>query len=122
MKKTFLFTTFFLAAFSLLGSGGINATCLEGMAGNEDDGNCAAGRVSFSGTGYPTSVHITVTRGSTGEVIDDYDYESSVGMIEFTETLVPADTYLVPADTYNVRLTASNGLLVTKNVTTGGGN
>jgi hypothetical protein len=115
MKKTFLFTTFFLAAFSLLGSGGINATCLEGRAGNEDDGTCAAGRVSFSGTGYPTSVHITVTRGSTGEVIDDYDYESSVGTIEFTETLVPADTY-------NVRLTASNGLLVTKNVTTGGGN
>ena len=115
MKNTFLFTTFFLAAFSLLGSGGINATCQEGRAGNEDDGNCAAGRVYFSGTGYPTSVHITVTRGSTGEVIDDYDYESSVGTIEFTETLVPADTY-------NVRLTASNGLLVTKNVTTGGGN
>jgi hypothetical protein len=115
MKKTLLFTTFFLAAFSLLGSGGINATCLEGRVGNEDDGNCAAGRVSFTGSGYPNSVHITVTRGSTGEVIDDYDYESSVGMIEFTETLVPADTY-------NVRLTASNGLLVTKNVTTGGGN
>jgi hypothetical protein len=115
MKKTFLFTTFFLAAFSLFGSGGINATCLEGTVGNQDDGNCAAGRVSFTGSGYPNSVHITVTRGSTGEVIDDYDYESSVGTIEFTETLVPADTY-------TVRLTASNGMLVTKNVTTGGGN
>jgi hypothetical protein len=117
MKKTLLFTTFFVAAFSLLGSGGINATCLEGTVGNGDgnNSNCAAGRVSFSGTGYPTSVHITVTRGSTGEVIDDYDYESSVGTIEFTETLVPADTY-------SVRLTASNGMLVTKDVTTGGGN
>ncbi len=112
MKKTFLFTTFFLAAFSLLGSAGINTTCLEGTVDNGEDGNCAAGRVAFSGSGYPTSVHITVTRSSTGEVIDDYDYESSVGTIEFTETLVPADTY-------NVRLTASNGMLVTKTVTTG---
>ena len=95
MKKLFLFTTFFLAAFSLLGSGRINATCLQGTVGNQDDGNCAAERVSFTGSGYPNSVHITVTRGSTGEV---------------------------PVDTYNVLLTASNGMLVTKNVTTGGGN
>ena len=71
--------------------------------------------MSFSGSGYPNSVHITVTRGTSGEVIDDYNYESSIGIIEFTETLVPADAY-------NVRLTATNGLLVAKNVTTGGGN
>lgn len=99
-----------------MGSAGLSWTCLEGRVGNDDsNSNCAAGRVSFSGTGYPAMVHINVSRGSTGEVIDDYDYESTGGTIQFTETLVPADTY-------NVRLTGADGLLITRNVITGGGN
>jgi hypothetical protein len=114
MRKTILFGTFFLAAFALLGFANLTSTCLEGTVGNGDDnnGNCAAGRVSFSGSGFPATVHINVSRNSTGEVIDDYDYEAAGGTIEFTETLVPADTY-------SVRLTGANGLTVTRNVTTG---
>ena len=114
MRKTILFGTFFLAAFTLLGFANLNTTCLEGQAGNGEDNNsnCAAGRVSFTGGGYPAMVHINVSRDSTGEVIDDYDYDASSGTIQFTETLVPAGTY-------NIRLTSSNGLIVVKSVTTG---
>ena len=117
MRKTILFGTFFLAAFTLLGFASLNTTCLEGQTGNGENNNssCAPGRVSFSGYGYANMVHITVSRASSGEVIDDYDYEASGGAINFTETLVPADTY-------NLRLTDSNGTVVSRSVTTGGGN
>ena len=47
--------------------------------------------------------------------IDDYDYNSSDGTIQFTETLVPADTYAIV-------LTAANGLRVAQSITTGGCN
>jgi len=114
MRKTILFGTFFLAAFTLLGFASLTSTCLEGTVG-DGNGNCAAGRVSFSGSGYPPMVHINVSRNSSGEVIDDYDYDAAGGTIQFVETLVPADTYVV-------RLTNTDtGLVVTRTVTTGGG-
>ena len=73
------------------------------------------GRVSFTATGLTNSVRVTVTRTSSGEVIDDYNYDSSGGTIQFVETLVPGDTY-------SVEVRGTNGLGVTRNITTGGGN
>jgi hypothetical protein len=115
MRKTLFFATFFLTAFALVGSPGLTWTCLEGQIGNEGNGYCAPGRVAFTGSGFLSSVHITVSRTSSGEVIDDYNYDASGGTIQFTETLVPADTYIV-------QLTGANGLVVSRNVTTGSGN
>ncbi len=112
MRKALLFTTFFLTTLTMVGSGGLTWSCLEGQTGFEGNGNCAPGRVAFSGTGYPSTVHINVSN-STGVVIDDYDYDSADGTIQFTETLVPADTY-------TVKLTAPS-VMVSQNVTTGGG-
>ena len=95
----------------MVGSGGLTWNCLEGQTGFQGNGNCAPGRVAFSGSGYPSSVHINV-KNSAGQAIDDYDYNSSDGTIQFTETLVPSDTY-------SIVLTGANGLRVAQNVTTG---
>ena len=114
MRKTLLSASFFLTAFALIGSPGLNWNCLEGQNDNQSNGNCAAGRVTFTGGGYPATVHISVTRTSTAQVIDDYDYETTGGNIEFTETLVPADTY-------SVNLVGAN-VAVSRSITTYGGN
>jgi len=114
MKKTLLFATFFLTTLTLVGSAGLGWNCLEGQTGFQGNGNCAPGRVAFNGSGYPSLVHINV-QNSSGVTIDDYDYDSSDGSIQFTETLVPADTY-------TVHLTGANGLSVLQNITTGGNN
>jgi hypothetical protein len=115
MRKTFLFGSLFMTALTLVGSPGLTWTCLEGQNGLEGNGNCAAGRVSFVGSGLTNSVHVTVSRTSSGEVIDDYNYDSAGGGIQFVETLVPADTY-------SVKVQGTNGLGVTRTITTGGGN
>ena len=112
MKKTLLFATFFLTTLTMVGSAGLTWNCLEGQTGFQGNGNCAPGRVAFSGSGYPSSVHINV-QNSAGMAIDDYDYNSSDGTIQFTETLVPSDTYAIV-------LTGANGLRVAQSVTTGG--
>jgi hypothetical protein len=114
MRKTLLFGSLFLTALSLVGSRGLTWTCLEGQTGFEGNGNCAPGRVSFTGSGLTNSVRVTVTRSSSGEVIDDYNYDSTGGSIQFVETLVPGDTY-------SVEVRGTNGLGVTRNITTGGG-
>jgi|KBSMisStaDraftv2_1062788.scaffolds.fasta_scaffold06772_4 hypothetical protein len=114
MRKTLLFGSLFLTALSLVGSPGLTWTCLEGQTGFEGNGNCAPGRVSFTGSGLTNSVRVTVTRSSSGEVIDDYNYDSTGGSIQFVETLVPGDTY-------SVEVRGTNGLGVTRNITTGGG-
>jgi len=114
MKKTLLGAAFFLTTLTMVGSAGLTWNCLEGQTGFQGNGNCAAGRVAFSGSGYSGSVHINV-RNSAGMAIDDYDYNSSDGTIQFTETLVPADTYAIV-------LTGANGLRVAQSVTTGGDN
>lgn len=114
MKKTLLCAAFFLTTLTMVGSAGLTWNCLEGQTGFQGNGNCAAGRVAFSGSGYPSSVHINV-QNSAGMAIDDYDYNSSDGTIQFTETLVPADTYAIV-------LTGANGLRVAQSVTTGGDN
>ena len=112
MRKTFLFGSLFLTALTLVGSPGLTWSCLEGHMGT---GNCAAGRVQFTGSGLTNSVHVTVSRTSSGKVIDDYDYDSTGGGIQFVETLVPADTY-------SVQVRGTDGLGVTQTITTGGGN
>ena len=56
--------------------------------------------VTFSGTGYPHNVDITVTNITDPDnpvVIDDFRYQAAQGVLEFTETLFPAGTYLVVA-------------------------
>jgi hypothetical protein len=112
MRKTLLFGSLFLTALTLVGSPGLTWTCLEGQTGFEGNGNCSPGRVSFVGSGLTNSVRVTVTRGSSGEVIDDYNYDSTGGGIQFVETLVPGDTYLV-------KVTGTDGLGVTRTITTG---
>jgi hypothetical protein len=114
MRKSFLFGSLFLTALTLIGSPGLTWTCLEGQNGFEGNGNCAPGRVSFTGSGLTNSVRVTVTRGSSGEVIDDYNYDTTGGGIQFVETLVPGDTY-------SVEVRGTNGLGVTRTITTGGG-
>jgi len=115
MRKPLLFGSLFLTALTLVGSPGLTWTCLEGQNGFEGNGNCAPGRVSFTGSGLTSSVRVTVTRTSSGEVIDDYNYDSTGGGIQFVETLVPGDTY-------SVQVRGTDGLGVTRTVTTGGGN
>ena len=84
------------------------------MDGITLSGNCAAGHVTFLGVGFPNQVHITVTRNSTGDIYDDFDYDATIlGILKFTETLYPGDTYTVQI--------GSTSQLVTT-VTTGGGN
>jgi len=114
MRKSLLFGSLFLTALTLVGSPGLTWSCLEGQTGFEGNGNCAPGRVSFTGSGLTSSVHVTVSRTSSGEVIDDYNYNSSGGGIQFVETLVPADTY-------SVQLMGTDGFGVTRNITTGSG-
>ena len=114
MRKSLLFGSLFLTALTLVGSPGLTWTCLEGQNGFEGNGNCAPGRVSFTGSGLTNSVRVTVTRGSSGEVIDDYNYDTTGGGIQFVETLVPGDTY-------SVEVRGTNGLGVTRTITTGGG-
>jgi hypothetical protein len=115
MRKPILFGSLFLTALTLVGSPGLTWTCLEGQTGFEGNGNCAPGRVSFVGSGLTNSVRVIVTRTSSDEVIDDYNYDSSGGGIQFVETLVPGDTY-------SVDVRGTNGLGVTRSITTGGGN
>lgn len=115
MRKPLLFGSLFFTALTLVGSPGLTWTCLEGQTGFQGSGNCTPGRVSFTGSGLTSSVRVTVTRTSSGEVIDDYNYDSAGGGIQFVETLVPADTY-------SVQVRGTDGLGVTQNVTTGAGN
>ena len=114
MRKTLLFGSLVLTALTLVGSPGLTWTCLEGQTGFEGNGNCAPGRVSFTGSGLTNSVRVTVTRSSSGEVIDDYNYDSTGGSIRFVETLVPADTY-------SIEVRGTDGFGVRRDITTGGG-
>jgi len=98
MKKAILLAVFVLVPLALVGyQASLTLTCVDGTTGS---GNCAAGHVTFTGYGYPSQVHITVTRNSTGDVYDDFDYDSSnSGNLNFTETLYPGDTYTVQIGT-----------------------
>jgi hypothetical protein len=112
MKKAILLAVIVLVPLALVAyQASISLTCLEGITFG---GNCAAGRVTFLGVGYPSQVHINVTRNSTGDVYDDFDYDSSnLGILKFTETLYPGDTYTVKIGTTSQVVTT---------VTTGDGN
>jgi hypothetical protein len=94
MKKIILLAAFVLVPLALLAfTTSITWTCVDGTT---DNGNCAVGHVTFTGAGYPSQVHVNVTRNSTGDVYDDFDYDASNGgALTFTETLYPADTYTV---------------------------
>jgi hypothetical protein len=93
MKKTILFAAMLLGAMTLTGYTGLSQTCVDGASSN---GNCAPGKVTFTGSSYPSQIHVQVTRYSTGEAYDDWDYQAaSDGTISFTETLYPADYYRV---------------------------
>jgi hypothetical protein len=115
MRKPLLFGSLFLTALTLVGSPGLTWTCLEGQTGFEGNGNCAPGRVSFVGSGLTNSVRVTVTRSSSGEVIYDYNYDYTGGPLQFVETSVLVDTY-------SVQVRGTDGLGVTRTITTGGGN
>ncbi len=99
MKKTILFVAMLMGAMTLTatsGTSGLSLTCLDGVG---TSGNCAAGRVAFTGTQYPSTVHIYVAKNSTGAEYDNWDYSASGGQLTFTETLAPAGTYTVTVNT-----------------------
>jgi hypothetical protein len=89
MKKLLTVAALVLAPLTLVGSGGLNWVCIDGILGG---GNCYPGHVHFTGLPYPSTVHITVTRDSDGVVYDDFDYDATAG-VDFTEVLYPRGTY-----------------------------
>jgi hypothetical protein len=93
MKKVMLISAMIFGAALLLGSpSALTYTCLDGTT---NFGTCAPSRVSFSGTGYPAAVHVSVVRNSDQASYDDFDYDATTGTLAFTETLYPSGTYTV---------------------------
>jgi hypothetical protein len=110
MKKVLTVAALVLAPLTLVGSGGLNYTCIDGTMGG---GNCYPGHVHFTGQGTPSNIHITVTRNDDSSVYDDFDYDASNG-VDFTEVLYPRGGYTVTLTGYPY---ASS-----QTVTTGGDN
>ena len=96
MKKVLTIAALALAPLTLVGSGGLNWTCVDGTL---DGGNCYPGHVHFTGNGTPSTIHITVTRMNDGTIYDDFDYDATGG-VDFTETLYPRGTYNVTLTGY----------------------
>ncbi len=92
--------------FAFASAGTLTSTCVDGTLGS---GNCTPGRVTFNSSAYSTIVHVNVTK-STGEVYDDFDYDASSGVLNFTETLLRG--------WYTITITA-NGSATTQTVTVG---
>jgi hypothetical protein len=93
MKKTFLFAILLASAALLTGNSGLSQTCVDGVTWG---GNCIPGKVTFTGTSYPSQVHVQVTRNDNGEEYDNWDYQAdNNGTLTFTETLYPAGQYTV---------------------------
>jgi hypothetical protein len=90
MRKTKLFTLAALLSSGLFGQSGLTGSCRNGGTYPSCDG----GEIVFTGANYPALVHITVTN-SSGKVIDDGDYTTNVGNLQFTENLSFADTYTI---------------------------
>jgi len=86
---------------------GLTTTCVDGTLGN---GNCYPGHVRFTGSGFPSLVHVLVKRGD-GAVYDDFDYTA----VDFTETLYPAASYTVV-----ITDPATGASLASASITTGG--
>jgi hypothetical protein len=110
MKKVLTIAALVLAPLTLVGSGGLNYTCLDGTLGG---GHCYPGHVHFTGQGTPSTIHVTVARDSDGVIYDDFDYDATSG-VNFTETLYPSDTYNITITGYPFAASQS--------VTTGDGN
>ena len=107
MKKTLQLSTLLLLSLALCALA-LNAAPADpselvascGFGSNPETGHCYTGMVTFSGTGYPHNVDVTVTNITDPEnpvVIDDAKYTASQGNLEFTQTLFPAGTYEVVA-------------------------
>jgi hypothetical protein len=96
MKKVLTIAALVLAPLTLVGSGGLNYTCLDG---DLDGGNCYPGHVHFTGSGTPSTIHINVTRANDGTVYDDFDYDATAG-VDFTEVLYPGGSYVVTLTGY----------------------
>jgi len=109
MQKLLTFAALVFAPLTLVGSGGLNYTCVDGTVGS----NCSPGHVHFTGSGTPNTIHINVARNSDGTVYDDFDYDATAG-VDFTEVLYPAGNYTVtltgyPYATSQVVTTGSDG-------------
>jgi len=110
MKKLLTFAALALAPLTLVGSGGLNWTCVDGTL---DGGNCYPGHVHFTGVSYGSTIHINVARNSDGAIYDDFDYDASKG-VDFTETLYPSGSYTLTLTGYPYG--------TSQTVTTGNGN
>lgn len=98
-----------LAALALVGSPStLTPACQDGVS---DNGNCAPGQVLFTGTGFPATVHVRVTRRSNDAQYDDFDYDAAGGVLTFTETLHPADRYTISL--------SGSGFSASQSITTG---
>ena len=96
MKKLLLTAALVFAPLTLVGSGGLNYTCVDGTM---DSGNCYPGHVHFTGQGTPSTIHINVTRNNDGSVYDDFDYDANNG-VDFTEVLYPRGSYTITLTGY----------------------
>lgn len=57
------------------------------------EGSCREGMVTFRGTDYPDTVDLKVLSYPVGTLIDSALYDTNLGSLQFTQTLVPAGTY-----------------------------
>jgi hypothetical protein len=93
MKKARFFVLSTLLSVGLSGQSG-QSGLTGGCRNSGTYPHCDGGEVVFTGSNYPSQVHITVTN-SSGKVIDDGDYTTSGGTLSFAENLSFADTYTV---------------------------
>jgi hypothetical protein len=91
MKSQFALAALLLAPLTLVGSGSLTWTCVDGTM---DNGNCYPGHVHFTGVPYASTIHINVIRNADSTIYDDFDYDASGG-VDFTEVLYPAGRYTV---------------------------
>jgi len=73
------------------GPSGLSVSCEAGSG--TLGGDCASGRVTFTGTDYSNHTHVLVVKDD-GTVYDDFFYRAPGGVLSFTETLDPG-TYTV---------------------------
>src|SRR6185436_19633430 len=99
MKLKLLLTTLLLTTVALFAGNqppsDITVTC-SGGGGTSADGSitCAAGQVSFSGTGFGHHAHVTVT-SDNGAVLDDSNLQPPDGNLSFSEDMSFAGVYTV---------------------------
>jgi len=76
---------------------GLALTCgdANAKASPYENGHCTEGMVTFRGSSYPENIYVRVLSYPEGRLIDQGGYSAHEGLLEFTQTLVPAGAYTV---------------------------